>query len=127
METTEQDSSAFKMNSIFIIQPYRKGSVWVFDEPALGIQSEPFVTFANKIIDLICSEIPDAEKGFDLIFSKNEFPGWKYKFDWVKPEFGGNTYWSEDLKEYFYLCPVLNVFIDPAPPCIYAVGQPSES
>lgn len=62
------------MNSIMIIHPYKYEGTWVFDDEKVGLQQEPFVSGADKIIDQIVSTIPNAESGFSLLFSAQPFP-----------------------------------------------------
>lgn len=39
------------MNSIIAIHPYVYEGVWVFDDPAVGLVQEPFVSGADDIIE----------------------------------------------------------------------------
>jgi hypothetical protein len=41
----------------------------VFDDPSVGLSQEPFVAGADTMIDRVVADIPDAEKGFTMIFS----------------------------------------------------------
>ena len=63
------------MNSLGVIAPYKYEGMWVFDDPAVGLVREPFVAGADLIIDRLVESIPDAAKGFRLIFSGAPFPG----------------------------------------------------
>jgi hypothetical protein len=57
---------------------------------------EPFVAGADTMMDRIAATIPNAEKGFDLIFASTPFPGHQYRFDWLRADVdGGNCYRSE--------------------------------
>jgi hypothetical protein len=56
------------MNTIIAIHPYKAEGMWVFDDPAVGLRQEPFVSGADSIIDRMVSGLPDAEQGFTLIF-----------------------------------------------------------
>lgn len=57
------------MNSIIAIHPYMYQGLWVFDDPAVGLVQEPFVSGADDIIDRMVENIPDAQQGFTLLFS----------------------------------------------------------
>ena len=57
------------MNVINIIAPCRYLDMWVFDDPRVGLQAEPFVGGADTMIDRVTVQIPDAEAGFVMIFS----------------------------------------------------------
>ena len=52
------------MNSLFAIAPYKFQGFWVFDDPAVGLRQEPFVSGADTIIDVLTANIPDAANGF---------------------------------------------------------------
>lgn len=56
-------------NSLFVLRPYRYQGSWVFDDPAVGLEREPFVFGIDEMIDRLVATIPDAESGFRLIFS----------------------------------------------------------
>lgn len=56
------------MNSIHVIAPYKYLEMWVFDD-------EKVVSGADTMIDRLAENIPNAEKGFILLFSKEPFPG----------------------------------------------------
>ena len=73
IEAARADSS---VNSIFLILPYRYAGTWVFDDPARGLDKEPFVFGADTMIDRLVAHIPNADKGFRLLFSTAEFPGY---------------------------------------------------
>ena len=95
------------MNAINIIAPYKHHGQWVFDDPRVGLSQEPFVAGADTWIDRVVADIPDAEKGFTLIFSGSPFPGHQYRLDWRREEGGGNWYYSIDLDMEGWLCPAL--------------------
>ncbi|HZR16250.1 MAG TPA: hypothetical protein VFE51_02895 [Verrucomicrobiae bacterium] len=62
---------------------FRYEGMWVFDDARVGLDKEPFVSGADTMIDVLVSDIPNAEKGFRLLFSATPFPGYK-----VKPSHG---------------------------------------
>lgn len=64
-----------QMNAINIISPYKHHGQWVFDDPRVGLVQEPFVAGADTWIDHVVADIPNAERGFTLIFSSTPFPG----------------------------------------------------
>ena len=63
------------MNAINVIAPYKHHGMWVFDDPRVGLNQEPFVAGADAMIDRVVADIPNADKGFTLIFSATPFPG----------------------------------------------------
>ena len=54
------------MNQPMMIEPYWSSdlSTWVFDDPAVELEQEPFVKGATVIIDELVRNIPDARDGF---------------------------------------------------------------
>jgi len=66
------------------------------------------------------ADLPDAERGFTLIFSAQPFPGYQQEFEWRRAEMGGNWYYSPTLDMEGWLCPALFKYFDAAPPRIYA-------
>jgi len=41
----------------------------VFDDPRVGLDKEPFVSGADDMIDVLVADIPNADKGFRLLFA----------------------------------------------------------
>ena len=107
-------------NSIFIIAPYKYEGSWVFDDPGAGLDKEPFVPGADVIMDKLASGIPNADKGFRLLFSASPFPNYTLKLDWKREEYGGNWYYSEKYKMEGWLCPALFKYFAEAPETLYA-------
>jgi hypothetical protein len=107
------------MNSLFVIAPYDYEGLWVFDDERVGLEQEPFVGGADTMIDAMVADIPDAKKGFRIVFSASEFPGFTNKLDWVRPEKSGNIYRSAELGMEGWLCPALFKYFASAPPEIY--------
>jgi hypothetical protein len=108
------------VNAIIAIHPYKADGLWVFDDPGVGLRREPFVSGADLIIDRLAASLPDAERGFTLIFSAQPFPGFQQEFQWRRAEMGGNWYYSPTLDMEGWLCPALFKYFDAAPPRIYA-------
>ncbi|RYG44080.1 hypothetical protein EON79_15695 [bacterium] len=69
------------------------------------------------------ARIPDADKGFRLVFSAEPFPGGDHRFVWVRPELSGNVYRAEDGTE-GWLCPALFKYFEAAPPELYVQVAP---
>src|SRR5437773_11772895 len=94
-----------EVNALFAIAPFKFQGFWVFDDPAVGLKQEPFVSGADTTIDVLTADIPNAESGFKLVFSPQPFPGYTARFEWKRPEMGGNWYsWTERNLE-GWLCP----------------------
>jgi hypothetical protein len=115
------------MNSLFVISPYRYQDFWVFDDAAVGLQQEPFVSGADEIIDVLTETIPDAAHGFRLLFSPTPFPGYQARFTRGRDEHGGTWYtWPEKGVE-GWLCPALFKYFPHAPEEIYVQAKPRSS
>ena len=107
------------MNTPFAIAPYKSEGFWVFDDPSVGLRREPFISGADRAIDVLTEAIPDADKGFKLVFSSQPFPGYSARFVRSHPEFGGYWYsWVERGIE-GWLCPALFKYFEAAPDEIY--------
>ncbi len=114
------------MNSIFLIVPYRYAGSWVFDDPRVGLDKEPFVSGADTMIDRLVAGIPDAEKGFRLLFSAAPFPGYAVRLEWRREEYGGNWYYSARFSMEGWLCPALFKYFEEAPREIYVKAEPKK-
>ena len=111
------------MNSISFIVPYRHEGMWVFDDPRVGLDKEPFVSGADILIDCLVADIPNAVKGFRLLFSASPFPGYRTKLEWRREEYGGNWYFCADFNLEGWLCPALFKNFDTAPQEIYVKAE----
>ncbi len=110
-------------NSIMVLMPYRAAGTWVFDDSAVGLVREPFVAGIPEMIDDMVKEIPDAGKGFRLLFSTQPFPGYTQKLVWRRGDKTGNWYYSEQYKEEGWLCPGLFKYYKEAPREIYVKAE----
>lgn len=109
-------------NAIMVIHPYRHEGLWVFDDADAGLHREPFIAGADAIIDLAIrrKRLAGAESGFRLLFSAGPFPGYDFRFEWVREGDGGNWYRAQDLGREGWLCPALLRYFEEAPGEIYA-------
>lgn len=96
----------------------------MFDDPGVGLDKEPFVSGADTMIDVLVRDIPNAEKGFRLLFSQTPFPGYSNKLEWRREEYGGNWYFSPEFNMEGWLCPALFKYFDQAPKEIYVKAEP---
>lgn len=120
-------TSACAMNAINVIAPYRHHGMWVFDDPRVGLHQEPFIAGADTMIDKAVAGIPDADKGFVMVFSGTPFPGHQFKLEWRRAESGGDVYFSPQLAQEGWLCPALLKYFDKAPREIYVQVKPASS
>ncbi len=112
------------MNTINVISPYKYLELWVFDDPRVGLSQEPFVSGADTMIDHVVRDIPNAEKGFIMLFSEAAFPGYQVHLQWRRQEGGGNWYFSPELNMEGWLCPALFKYFAEAPKDIYVQVKP---
>ena len=111
-------------NALLIIEPYRSGGTWVFDDPGRGLTREPFVSGVPEMIDRLVSDVPEAERGFRLLFSSSPFPGFQAGFTRDCTEYGGTWYRLSDPPMEGWLCPALFKYFDIAPEKLYAKAEP---
>ena len=111
-------------NAIMVIAPYRYRGTWVFDDPSAKLVKEPFVAGVPEMIDVLVKDIPNAEKGFRLLFSAKPFPGHQKELKWVRAESGGNFYALNDPPMEGWLCPALFKYYSSAQNNIYVKAEP---
>jgi hypothetical protein len=111
-------------NSIHVIHPYKHEGTWVFDDPSVGLVQEPFVDGADAIIERLVAAIPDAARGFTLLFAAAPFAGANARLDWRRADAGGNWYYLEALAMEGWLCPALFKYFSAAPPTLYVQCKP---
>jgi len=111
-------------NAIFIIKPYWYSGTWVFDDAGKGLDKEPFVAGMPEIINRFVKDIPDARKGFRLLFSAAPFPGYQLELIRAREEYGGNWYRLKDGRAEGWLCPALLKYFDVAPERLFACAEP---
>jgi hypothetical protein len=116
-------------NQIMAIAPYwlEEVSTWVFDDPAVGLCQEPFVSGVPEMIDHLVKDIPQARRGFRLLFSASAFPGCRQRLSWRREEMGGNWYASDDPPMEGWLCPALFRYFDRAPAELYVKAEQKQS
>jgi len=112
------------MNAISVLFPYKYEGMWVFDDPDVDLRREPFVFGIDEMISQVVATIPNAEKGFKLLFSTQPFPSYMIKLEWWREEYGGNWYFCSELNKEGWLCPALFKYFDKAPLELYAKAEP---
>jgi len=115
------------MNSLMVIVPYKYEGMWVFDDPAVGLNKEPFIAGIDTLIDKATADIPRAEHGFRAIFSAMPFPGANFKLEWRREDSSGNWYYSPEFQQEGWLCPALFKYFTSAPREIYVKVEPRGS
>jgi hypothetical protein len=116
-----------RRNQIRVIRPYLWEGVWVFDDPAVGLEREALVAGVPEMIALATRQlgIPHPEKGFVLLFSDEPFPGEQLCLDWVREESGGNVYRWPAVGLEGWLCPALFRYFDRAPAQLHIEVRPA--
>ncbi len=107
-----------------VLEPYRQGEAWLFDDPAVGLFREPFVGDTNLMIDRLAAAIPDAKNGFRLIVSHEPLEGQQAVLDWARADpVEGNWYRARDTGEEGWLCPSLFCYFPEAPKNLYVRAE----
>lgn len=115
------------MNSILLLSPYKDNGIWVFDDSRVGLVREPFVMGIDVMLDQVTKNIPNAERGFNMLFSSSPFPGYVVHLKWLRSEYGGNWYHCPELSVDGWLCPALFKYFDQVPECLYIQVKQCES
>jgi hypothetical protein len=110
------------MNQINVITPYWHAGTWVFDDTRTALVQEPFVSGVPEMIDQLVADIPDARRGFRLLFSADPFPG-AVRFELMREKDGG-AYYRDDQGNEGWLCPALFLYFEQAPPQLHAKAEP---
>ena len=123
------DFLSFKASnsSMMVISPYRFGRTWVFDDKAARLKQEPFVLGIPEMINDLVRDIPNARRGFRLLFSAQSFLGFQVKLERLREESGGNWYRIKGRTEEGRLCPSLFKYFEGAPKSIFAKAEPLSS
>jgi hypothetical protein len=114
------------MNALLVIHPYRDRGAWVFDDARVGLDKEPFVAGADVIIDDLVASLPNAARGFTLVFAAAPFPGHQVKLIKFAEEYGGTWYRADTGRE-GWLCPALFKYFETAPEYLYAQAKSADA
>ena len=114
-------------NALGILAPYKFAGLWVFDDANTGLVREPLVCGIDTMISKLVAGIPNADKGFRLIFSANPFPGFTVELDWRREEYGGNWYFSPQFQMEGWLCPALGKYFADAPRKLFGRAEPKSA
>jgi hypothetical protein len=110
---------------ILVLEPYREGGTWLFDDPVTGLHREPFVGEVNTLLDRLAAPIPDAHRGFRLLFWDQPFEGFQVELRWLRQDpVEGNWYRADETGEEGWLCPALFCYFPVAPPRLFVRGEP---
>jgi hypothetical protein len=115
------------MNRVYTIEPYKHEGTWVFDDPRVGLEREPFVAGVTEMMDRLTASIPDAANGFRLLFAAQPFDGYENRLTWLRADpVEGNWYRAEDQGDEGWLCPALLCYFPVAPHAVYLRAEPRD-
>ena len=75
------------------------------------------------MIDELVKDIPDARRGFRLLFSSAPFPGYQRELIRAREEYDGYWYKVNDQSEEGWLCPALFKYFETAPETLYVRAE----
>jgi len=105
--------------TVMTIYPYKYKDLWVFDDPSVGLEKEPFVSGADNIIDMMVLPLKNADDGFKLLFSKTAFDGFQHSLTRLFSDDAGWWYLHEESGMQGWLCPALYKYFNDAPEILY--------
>jgi hypothetical protein len=77
------------------------------------------------MLDRLSAAIPDAQRGFRLLFSAQPFEGQQAVFSWVRADpVEGNWYRADVTGEEGWLWPALFCYFHVAPPKLFVRAEP---
>lgn len=113
------EENVFMTTTIMTIYPYKYEDLWVFDDPYMGLEKEPFVSGADDIIDMMVLPLKNANYGFKLLFSKTAFNGFQHSLTRLFYEDDGWWYLHEDSGVQGWLFPALFKYFNDVPEILY--------
>jgi hypothetical protein len=114
-------------NAIMVIAPYLHEGTWVFDDASAGLVEEPFVAGVPEMIEVLVKDIPDADRGFRLLFSAKPFPGHQKELRWLRGDSDGNFYALDDPPMEGWICPAMFKYYSDPPKNLYVKAEPIDN
>ena len=105
--------------TIMTIYPYKYEGLWVFDDPYMRLEKEPFVLRDDDIIDMMVLPLKNADDGLKLLFSKTDFDGSQHILTRLFSDDGGWHYLHKDSGMQGWLSPALFKYFNDAPEILY--------
>ena len=109
--------------SLNLISPYQQYGRWVFDVEESGLVAEPFIE-ADEVITALVNNIPEANKGFNLMFADFRFSGHQQMLVNTGEEENPWLYHCKHLDVHGSLRSVLSRFYEVAPEKISVSATP---
>ena len=124
------------------LYPYLLGNTWVFDDAETGLKQEAFVLGMSEMISRLIEAkgIPQAAKGFTLLFDSESFEGADAELRWLRSDDAqvvpgkdgsasqmfGNWYAGNIAGQEMegWLCPALGFYFQAAPKHIFVKAEP---
>lgn len=106
-------------NNVFSIRPYRWQNMWVFDDERVDLVKEPFVMGIPEIINNAVAHLPNAEKGFTVLFNNAGLPSPNVILKRLNTDSGGTWYEQDGTGMKGWLCPALFKYYPDAPETLY--------
>jgi len=103
------------MNSITVLELYRTGTVWAFDDPNHGLEREALIAGSEEIIDTF---VPAEVNTCGVMFSADAFPGANLHLERRESDMGGTWYETANGRR-GWLCPSLFLYFDEAPETLH--------
>lgn len=113
------EENVLTTTAIMTIYPYKCEDLWVFDDPSVGLEKEPFVSGADDIIDMMVLPLKNADSGFKLLFSNTAFDGFQHSLTCLFSDDDGWWYLHEDSGLQGWLCPALFKYFNDVPKILY--------
>ena len=132
-------------NVLNVIQPYWYANCWAFDDVSKGLDKESLegrfeaevreiMVLARlvgggvtKVIDYLVKDIPNARKGFILVFSSQRFAGYQVELNRIAEENGGCLYRGKNHSAEAWLSPALFRYFETAPGSLYMKAEPQRA
>lgn len=117
------------VNSLFTIRIYKWNTLWVFDDPLVGLKQEPFVAGSDDIITKATEKMTKLNHGVVCVFSDGKFPTADLELVHRGPDEQkqGDYYDCPQFNMQGWLCPALRLYFPDAPKRIFAKFYPASA
>lgn len=130
------------VNAVMTIEPYWYEGTWVFDDASKGLQKEPLEGCFEgefremkvlarligggvaRMIDYLVEDVPNARRGFTLLFSSQPFAGYQVELSRIAEENCGCLYRGRNHNAEAWLSPALLSYFDAPPESLFVRAEP---